>query len=148
MSYSFPFLSNFQKGDLSYFEAVNKETLKNAYQRFKEEGIIALSENRDSKMPATIKLSPEWVPSRDENGGIRPQGRLWDYIETIAKSRREGKNRRDGQTVSTRVLALADKIGRELHSGATERGLASGLKAEAASLEKHRQARVQTGARL
>ena len=27
----------YHQGDLSYFEAVNKETLKNAYQRFEEE---------------------------------------------------------------------------------------------------------------
>jgi hypothetical protein len=43
-----------------------------------------------------------------------PSGRLWNFIEKIAQSRREGKNRRDGATVSTRVLALANKVGREL----------------------------------
>jgi hypothetical protein len=32
----------------------------------------------------------------------------------IALSRREGKNRRDNATVSTRVVGLADRMGREL----------------------------------
>ncbi|MCJ1391337.1 hypothetical protein MMC18_004200 [Xylographa bjoerkii] len=81
----------YHQGDLSYYEAVNKETLKNAYQRFEEEGIILVSRSRDSKVPATIKLSPEWTPSRDESGGIRPEGRLWDFTENIALSRREGQ---------------------------------------------------------
>lgn len=47
-----------------------------------------------------------------------PSGRLWNFIEKIAQSRREGKNRRDGATVSTRVLALANKVGRELFASA------------------------------
>lgn len=40
--------------------------------------------------------------------------RLWDFTEKIAKSRREGKNRRDGATVSTRVVALTDGLGGRL----------------------------------
>lgn len=47
-------------------------------------------------------------------GGIKPEGRLWDFIENIASSRREGKNRRDGATVSTRVLGLTDVIAGKL----------------------------------
>lgn len=42
------------------------------------------------------------------------EGKLWDFIEMIAQSRREGKNRRDGATVSTRVVRLADRVGQEL----------------------------------
>jgi len=45
---------------------------------------------------------------------IRPEGRLWDFIEKIAQSRREGKNRRDGATVSSRVLGHTETIGRAL----------------------------------
>ncbi|MCJ1381108.1 hypothetical protein MMC17_004217 [Xylographa soralifera] len=81
----------YHQGDLSYFEAVNKETLKNAYQRFEEEGIILVSRSRDSKVPATIKLSPQWTPSRNELGAIKAEGRLWDFTESIALSRREGQ---------------------------------------------------------
>ena len=80
----------YHQGDLSYFEAVNKETLKNAYQRFEEEGIILVSRSRDSKVPATVKLSPQWTPSRNELGAIKAEGRLWDFTENIALSRREG----------------------------------------------------------
>jgi hypothetical protein len=109
----------YHQGDLSYFEAVNKETLKNAYARFEEEGIILLSKSRDPKIPTTIKLAEEWTPSRDTAGKIKGEGRLWDFTERIAKSRREGKNRRDGATVSTRVLGLVDKAGKELFETAT-----------------------------
>ena len=113
----------YHQGDLSYFEAVNKETLKNAFQLFEEEGITVLSKSRDKKVPATIKLSDEWTPSRDENTGmILPHGRLWSFVEMIAQSRIEGKNRRDAPTVSTRVLVLADKLGRQLFETAAALG--------------------------
>ena len=144
---SFCGLTNLIAGDLSYFEAVNKETLKNAYQRFREEGIIILSEHRDAKTPTTIKLSSEWMPSRDGTGRIEPEGRLWGYIETIAKSRREGKNRRDGQTVSTRVLALADKVGRELYSSVSTTSSARS-RAGAARHDKIQHKEVRASARL
>ncbi|KAK3059373.1 hypothetical protein LTS18_011023 [Coniosporium uncinatum] len=105
----------YHQGDLSYFEAVNKETLKNAYQRFEEEGIIVLSKSRDSKTPTTVKIAREWAPKRDvATGEILPEGRLWQFAEDISQSRREGKNRRDGATVGARVLRLADVCGREL----------------------------------
>ncbi|MCJ1224837.1 hypothetical protein MMC12_001483 [Toensbergia leucococca] len=82
----------YHQGDLSYFEAVNKETLKNAYQRFDEEAMVLLAKGRDSKTPTTVKLAPEWTPSRDpETGRIISEGKLWDFTETIARSRREGQ---------------------------------------------------------
>ena len=66
-----------------------------------------------------MKLAPEWAPRRDlQTGKIIVEGRLWDYIEKIAQSRREGKNRRDGATVSTRVLTLADSLGQNLFASA------------------------------
>ena len=109
----------YHQGDLSYFEAVNKETLKNAFVLFEEEGIILINRSRDKKISLKIKLADSWAPARDtETGNIVPEGKLWTFIETIAKSRREGKNRRDGATVSTRVLALADKVGRQLFESA------------------------------
>lgn len=48
------------------------------------------------------------------------QGRLWDFVGRIASSRREGKNRRDGATVSTRVIRLADMLGRKLFEEAAD----------------------------
>jgi hypothetical protein len=47
------------------------------------------------------------------------EGKLWDFIEKIAQSRREGKNRRDGATVSTRVLRLTETIGKTLFTDAS-----------------------------
>lgn len=110
----------YHQGDLSYFEAVNKETLKNSYQRFEEEGIILVAKVKDSKAGPTLKLAPEWAPKRDPNTGkVLPHGRLWDFTELIAQSRREGKNRRDGATVSSRVLTMSDIVGRQLFYNAT-----------------------------
>lgn len=106
----------YHQGDLSYFEAVNKETLKNSYQRFEEEGIIDIVKSKDAKVPPRLRLSPEWQPPRDpQTGNLKALGsRLWEFTEKIASSRREGKNRRDGATVSTRVVRLTDVLGRRL----------------------------------
>jgi len=113
----------YHQGDLSYFEAVNKETLKNAYTRFEEEGILLLAKSRDPKVQPKLRLAPDWTPSRNpQTGAVVAEGRLWDFIEMIAQSRREGKNRRDGATVSTRVLRLTDSIGKSLFAAAAGDG--------------------------
>ncbi|KAI0466015.1 acyltransferase-domain-containing protein [Xylaria cf. heliscus] len=105
----------YHQGDLSYFEAVNRETLKNSYQRFEEEGIIYAVKSKGAKSPPRLCLSPEWRAPRDpDTGALQASGKLWDFIERIASSRREGKNRRDGATVSTRVLGLTDALGAQL----------------------------------
>ncbi|KAI9052900.1 hypothetical protein LZ554_003172 [Drepanopeziza brunnea f. sp. 'monogermtubi'] len=105
----------YHQGDLSYFEAVNKETLKNAWVRLEEEGIVIVAKSRDPKILPRSKLAPDWTPDRHPaSGHIVAQGRLWDFIERIAQSRREGKNRRDGATVSTRVLGLTERIAQKL----------------------------------
>ncbi|KAI0444314.1 acyltransferase-domain-containing protein [Xylaria telfairii] len=105
----------YHQGDLSYFEAVNRETIKNSYQRFEEEGIIYAIKSKDAKSPPRLSLSPEWRAPRDpDTGALKASGKLWDFIERIASSRREGKNRRDGATVSTRVLGLTDALGARL----------------------------------
>ncbi|KAI4225933.1 MAG: hypothetical protein L6R36_003553 [Xanthoria steineri] len=134
----------YHQGDLSYFEAVNKETLKNAYQLFVEEGIVLIrrSSLESSASTTAIRLAPDWTPQRDDNGSIVPEGRLWDFIEKIAKSRREGKNRRDGATVSTRVLRLADLVGKELFETAVVPGEGEILE------DQRRRARRKQEARL
>lgn len=81
----------YHQGDLSYFEAVNKETLKNAYQRFEEEGIILVAKDKESRAGPALRLAPEWAPERDPTTGkVLPRGRLWDFTELIAQARREG----------------------------------------------------------
>ncbi|EXJ74778.1 acetyltransferase [Cladophialophora psammophila CBS 110553] len=105
----------YHQGDLSYFEAVNKEALKNAYTRFQEEGIIDVAKGSESKAKPTVRLALEWTPERDPTTGeLRASGRLWDFIEKIAQFRREGKNRRDGAAVSTRVLSLAARLNQQM----------------------------------
>ncbi|KAI9821796.1 MAG: hypothetical protein M1827_002377 [Pycnora praestabilis] len=138
----------YHQGDLSYFEAVNKETLKNAYQRFEEEGIILIIKSKDSRVPSKLRLAPEWQPSRHSlTGTIAAEGRLWDFTERIAQSRREGKNRRDGATVSTRVLALADRIGQALYQSATATLEAEPEDGQAHPKKRRRQG-IQAKARL
>ncbi|KAF1919749.1 glycerol-3-phosphate acyltransferase, partial [Ampelomyces quisqualis] len=102
----------YHQGDLSYFEAVNKETLKNAYTGFEEDDMILVTKLRD-KSPATIRLADAWMPVRGLKG-IIAEGPLWRFAEQISASRREGKNRRDGATVQHRVLSLADVVGKGL----------------------------------
>ncbi|KAL2051664.1 hypothetical protein ABVK25_008078 [Lepraria finkii] len=137
----------YHQGDLSYFEAVNKETLKNAFQLFEEEGMVLLHKSRDKKIPSTIKLAESWTPKRNqETGSIIPKGKLWTFIETIAQSRREGKNRRDGATVSTRVLVLADKVGQQLFENAA--APAEAAPKEGQTPKKRRRKEIQTRARL
>ncbi|KAI0243630.1 hypothetical protein L0F63_003336 [Massospora cicadina] len=99
----------YYQGDLSYLEAINKETLVNAFARLKEMGVI-LSLPR----PSRIALHMDFFPHYDPSGAILPQGPLWALVERVGAFRREGKNRRDNATVSTRVLRLANLIGRQM----------------------------------
>ncbi|KAF2031473.1 acyltransferase-domain-containing protein [Setomelanomma holmii] len=119
----------YHQGDLSYFEAVNKETLKNAYTRFEEEGMIVVTKSKDSKSPS-IRLAEDWRPVRGSTG-IIADGPLWRFAERISASRREGKNRRDGATVQGRVFALADVVGR----GLWEEGAGVGMAVESVAEE-------------
>jgi hypothetical protein len=57
------------------------------------------------------------MPVRDEQGRLKAEGPLWEFCEKISMGRREGKNRRDGATVRTRVLGLAELVGRALWEG-------------------------------
>ncbi|KAL2221914.1 putative acyltransferase [Thermoascus aurantiacus ATCC 26904] len=139
----------YHQGDLSYFEAVNKETLKNSYQRFEEEGIILVAKSKELPTPPTMRLAPEWTPERDpETGKLLPRGRLWDFTSLIAQSRREGKNRRDGATVSSRVLTMSDTVGRELfRSAASSDSAALAAEVDVSSRTKRRKA-IETTAKL
>ncbi|KAH8728699.1 hypothetical protein GQ44DRAFT_782511 [Phaeosphaeriaceae sp. PMI808] len=121
----------YHQGDLSYFEAVNKETLKNAYTRFEEEGMIIVSKAGNKAAP-TVRLADDWCPVRGSKG-IIAEGPLWRFAERISASRREGKNRRDGATVQHRVLSLADVVGDGLWS--------EGVKDGAQGTEKERDAK-------
>lgn len=81
----------YHQGELSYFEAVNKETLKNAYTRFEEEGIVLIARSKETRAPPTLRLAPEWTPDRDPvTGELVHGGRLWEFTELIARSRRDG----------------------------------------------------------
>jgi 1-acyl-sn-glycerol-3-phosphate acyltransferase len=107
----------YHQGDLSYYEAVNKEALRNAYARQEEEGIVLVSRVKEGKALPKVRLADGWMPARDEQGKLKAEGPLWEFCEKISQGRREGKNRRDGATVRTRVLGLAELVGRALWEG-------------------------------
>ncbi|MCJ1448585.1 MAG: hypothetical protein MMC23_009102 [Stictis urceolatum] len=73
----------YHQGDLSYYEAVNKQTLLNAVERFADDGIMLAVRSKEPKTPVTVKLAPEWTPERDKDGKILPKGKLWDFIDTM-----------------------------------------------------------------
>ncbi len=110
----------YAQGDLSYFEAVNKETLKNAYTRFEEEGVIVIKtppKDKKGAIPQVIRLTDEWMPQRDEVGNLKSEGRLWEFCEEVSRCRAEGKNRRDGDAAVGRVLRLVEEVGRRVWEG-------------------------------
>ncbi|GAA6017937.1 hypothetical protein JCM10207_002712 [Rhodosporidiobolus poonsookiae] len=113
----------FAQGDVSYLEAVNQATLLNAFQRMVDVGVLLT--RRASPSPAVagsgakgkkaasvplMALHPDWVPRRREDGSIAPEGKLWEFVDRLSRFRREGKNRRDNKTVSTRVFAHCSAI--------------------------------------
>ncbi|KAG2210014.1 hypothetical protein INT47_003450 [Mucor saturninus] len=102
----------YYQGDLSYLEAVNKETLSNAFTRYEEQHILLKRRHTTPKTWSEVAVSPAYTPER-QNGILIPRGHLWELVERIGKFRREGKNRRDNATVSTRVLRMADILGED-----------------------------------
>jgi 1-acyl-sn-glycerol-3-phosphate acyltransferase len=118
----------YHQGDLSYYEAVNKEALRNAFARQEEEGIIIVKRSKQSKEQPEVRLAAAWVPQRDVDGKLKAEGKLWEFCERISQGRREGKNRRDGATVRTRVLGLADLVGRALWESEVDGRSAGGKK--------------------
>lgn len=87
--------------------------------------MVHVVKSKDPKVPPRIQLDPTWRPPRDPATGVLlPEGKLWDFTEKIANSRREGKNRRDGATVSSRVLRLSGALGGKLFEEAGGQGRA------------------------
>jgi hypothetical protein len=145
----------YHQGDLSYFEAVNKETLQNCYRRFEEDGMIVSRRPRDKDNKAAggavLRLADEWMPSRDPaTGKIIPAGKLWDFCESISHSRREGKNRRDGETVQVRVVTLIEKVSEEVWKDKAKKAqaLALGEIDESGTKIKKKRRPVSTAAKL
>jgi hypothetical protein len=133
----------YAQGDISYLEAVNRETLRNAYTRFAESGIISItSPSKDGKIPAAVHLTPEWLPKRTKSGQIEAQGKLWEYCESISKARREGKNRRDGNTVVRRIFGLVELVGTGLWQDVEPAKVAVPVKGDAEWKAKRREIRT------
>lgn len=100
----------YHQGDLSYFESVNMETLKNGFHRLSDYGILLIKKPTNNKERTKIALHPDYIPSRGPDGRVGTEGALWDMVERIGTFRREGKNRRDNATVSSRVLRFAEMV--------------------------------------
>ncbi|KAF9974420.1 hypothetical protein BGZ73_002188 [Actinomortierella ambigua] len=100
----------YYQGDLSYFESVNMETLKNGFNRLSDYGILVVQKAKNAKERSKVALHPDFLPTRGPDGRVESSGALWDLVEHIGTFRREGKNRRDNATVSSRVLRFADMV--------------------------------------
>ncbi len=138
----------YHQGDLSYFEAVNKEALKNAFGRSEDAGIMLVSKAGEGKKATQrVRLDLEYMPSRDAEGELVPEGKLWELCERVSLGRREGKGRRDGATVRTRVLGLADLVGRELWTK-IGKGMVVGVEGEGTVRKTRRRRGIQTAAHL
>lgn len=87
----------YYQGDLSYLEAVNKETLSNAFTRYEEQNILLKKRHPNPKPWSEVAISADYTPER-QNGVLIPRGHLWELVERIGRFRREGKNRRDNAT--------------------------------------------------
>ncbi|CDH56283.1 glycerol-3-phosphate acyltransferase protein [Lichtheimia corymbifera JMRC:FSU:9682] len=102
----------YYQGDLSYLEAVNKETVSTAFSRFQQSGILLVKQYKEPKPWSEVALDVKYIPDR-YSSVLVPRGRLWDLAEHLGKFRREGKNRRDNAAVSSRVLRLAHELAEE-----------------------------------
>lgn len=140
----------FHRGDLSYYEAVNKEALKNALSRSEEEGIIIVSKRgKDgSKTTEKVRLAKEWMPRRDGEGDFEAQGRLWNFCEHVGLSRRTGEGRKEGVSVQGRVLGLARLVGEELFEGVKEGGKGSVAAVGGEKKKVRRRVGIQTRGKL
>ncbi|KAI4847333.1 acyltransferase [Aureobasidium sp. EXF-8845] len=131
----------YAQGDISYLEAVNRETLRNAYTRFAESGIISISSpSKDGKIPAAVHLTPGWLPKRTGDGHVEAQGKLWEYCESISKARREGDDRRNGNV--KRILGLVELVGAGLWKDIEPAKVALAVKGDAEWKAKRREIRT------
>lgn len=87
----------YYQGDLSYLEAVNKETLSNALNHYEGQNILLKKRHSLPKPWSEVAISHSYAPER-RNGVLVPSGHLWELVEHIGIFRREGKNRRDNAT--------------------------------------------------
>ena len=80
------------------------ETLRNAMGFFEANGQIVVRKTKSGRQEAAMTLHPDWMPTyiltveltdgrRLSNGQISEDGKLWNLVEKISISRREGKNR-------------------------------------------------------
>ncbi|KAI9299079.1 acyltransferase [Neoconidiobolus thromboides FSU 785] len=92
----------YYEGDLSYLEAINKETINNGFKFLVENEVLMKKNN-------FVYVNQEYLNNNQED---LSNSKLWQLVDTIGKFRREGKNRRDNQTVSSRVLRLAELVGK------------------------------------
>ncbi|KAI5363226.1 putative phospholipid/glycerol acyltransferase, glycerol-3-phosphate acyltransferase-like protein [Septoria linicola] len=132
----------YHRGDLGYYEAVNKEALKNAFGRFEEEGIIIVTRpSKGQKTKERVRLGDEWMPKHDQAGRLIAKGKLWDFAESINVSRRDFRGKKEGGSVTRRILGLAALTGQDMWEDASSEA--------AGEVKKVRRRRgMQTGAKL
>ncbi|CAI4213037.1 unnamed protein product [Parascedosporium putredinis] len=92
----------YHQGDLSYFEAVNKETIKNSFQRFEEEGILQVVPSKNPKVPPRLRLAPDLTDAlgrqlqeeaKADKGNV-PHRLSREEEETLAKKVKDSRGRK------------------------------------------------------
>lgn len=82
----------YAQGLLTHFEAVNKETLKNAFARFVLEGIVVVEKVGKSRDVQMIRVKDEWL-----NVGKSGKRKVWAFCLKLAAYRVRGHGRANGK---------------------------------------------------
>jgi glycerol-3-phosphate O-acyltransferase len=99
----------YYEGDLTYFESINRETLRNALDRLIEIDVLEKDVLDEGSGPIdAVRPTPTYAKCIIvENPNDLQMDALHELVENIGRFRREGRNRRDGANLNRRLLRLA-----------------------------------------
>lgn len=98
----------YAEGELTHYEALNKEMLKFAFQHYETRGVLKRVSD-PAKGPCVV-LADKWIPPRDASGQIVLSGPLFDFSEEIAKSRNRPLRHGIKQVLNSRILGLTAAV--------------------------------------
>lgn len=96
------------QGEITHYEAVNKEMLKAAYQHFEAQGLVTRS-----AATKTIHINASWRAETSANGQMA-SGRLVKYSEDIALARNRPLRHGVTPALNQRVLHQASMVAKRL----------------------------------
>jgi glycerol-3-phosphate O-acyltransferase len=98
----------YAQGELTHYEALNKEMLKFAFQHYEVRGIIKREPNE--QLGYCVTLGSSWIPPRDASGHILLEGPLYEFSETIALSRNRPLRHGVTNVLNNRILGLTASV--------------------------------------